>query len=127
MKILKILLIAVFVLGIAFPHIHALQDDDLVGTWNGRMQIPNFGRYEMTLVLEKANSEYKGTVSDTIGYIAEGTEVENLEIDGNDLYCTFGLTDGTTVYLTLEADGDTMIGEADREGGVASCVFVRED
>jgi hypothetical protein len=113
--------------GIIVPSIYAIPDSDLTGTWNGTMDIPNFGTYEMVLVLEQSNSEYKGTVSDDMGYIAEGTEVENLEIDGSSLSCEFGLTDGSVVYLTLEADGDTMTGEAEREGGIVSCVFVRED
>ena len=127
MKVLRILLMAVFVLGVAILSIFALQDVDLVGTWNGKMEIPNFGPYEMTLVLEKTNSEYKGTVSDDMGHIAEGTEVENLKIDGNKLSCTFDLADGSTVYLTLDADGDTMNGEAELEGSAVSCVFIRED
>ena len=78
------------------------------------------------LVLEKKNSEYRGTVSDDMGHIAKGTEVENLEIKGYELSCTFNLADDSTVYLTLKADGDTMTGEAERNGGVVSCIFVRE-
>jgi hypothetical protein len=127
MRTIKIFFIAVFFWGVVIPSIYAISDDTMVGTWNGTMEIPNFGTYEMVLVLEKSNAEYKGTVSDDMGYIAEGTEIENLEIDGTKLSCEFGLTDGSVVYLTLEADGDTMTGEAERDGGVVSCVFVRED
>jgi hypothetical protein len=126
MKILKILLIALFLLGVVNPSVYAFQENDLIGIWNGSMEIPDFGTYEMVLVLEKSNREYKGKVSDDMGYIAEGIEVESLEIDGNKLSCTFGLTDGSTAYLTLERDGDTMNGEAERDGGVVSCVFKRE-
>ena len=127
MKILKIFLVAIFVWGGVIPLISAIPDDDLAGTWNGTMEIPNFGTYEMVLVLEKSESKYKGTVSDDMGYIAEGTEVENLEIEGNKLSCEFGLTDGSVVYLALEEEGGTMTGQAERDGGVVSCVFVRED
>lgn len=127
MKTCKILFLAVVVWGVVIPSVYAIADNDLVGTWNGTMEIPNFGTYEMVLILEKSNSEYKGTVSDDMGYIAEGTEVENLEIDRNTLSCEFGLTDGSVVCLTLEANGDTMTGEAERDGGVVSCIFVRED
>ena len=122
MKVLRILLMAVFVLGVAILSIFALQDVDLVGTWNGKMEIPNFGPYEMTLVLEKTNSEYKGTVPDIIFF-----DLIMPKIDGNKLSCTFDLADGSTVYLTLDADGDTMNGEAEREGSAVSCVFIRED
>ncbi len=126
MKILKIVLFAFFVWGIIMPSIYAISNSDLTGTWNGTMEIPNFGTYEMVLVLEKSNGEYKGIVSDDMGYIAEGTEVENLEIDGTSLSCEFGLTDGSVVTLTLEAHGAKMTGEAERDGGVVSCIFVRE-
>jgi len=126
MKIFKNLLLAVLVLGVVIPSAHPFQDNYLAGTWNGSMEIPNFGPYEMTLVLEKTNSGYIGTVSDDMGYIAEGTEVENLKIDGSKLTCTFKLADDSTVYLRLEADGDRMTGEAERNGGVVSCIFVRE-
>lgn len=126
-KIFNILLIAAFVWGVVVPSVYALREIELAGTWNGTMEIPNFGTYEMVLVLEKSKGEFKGTVSDDMGYIAEGTVVENLEIDGNALSCNFGLTDGSIVYLTLEAEGDTLTGEAERDGGVVSCVFVREN
>ena len=116
MPILKILLIAVFLVGVVNPSVSAFQENDLTGTWNGTMEIPNFGTYEMVLVLEKSNGESKGTVSDDMGYIAERTVVEDLKIDGNKLSCHFGLTDGSVVYLTLEAEGDTMTGEAERDG-----------
>jgi hypothetical protein len=91
------------------------------------MEIPNFGTYEMVLVLEKSSDKYKRSVSDDMGYIAENTVVENLEIDGNELSCEFGLTDGSKVFLTLTAVGSTMNGEAERDGGVASCVFVKKE
>ncbi|MGD9346731.1 MAG: hypothetical protein PVH84_12760, partial [Candidatus Aminicenantes bacterium] len=127
MKTFKILWIAVFLVGVINPSINALRDNDLAGIWTGTMEIPSFGTYEMVLVLEKSNGEYKGTVSDDMEYIAEGTKVENLKMDGNKLSCEFGLTDGSVVYLTLEAEGNRMTGEAERDGGVVSCMFIKED
>ena len=53
--------------------------------------------------------------------------VQDLKVDGNDLSGWFELTDGSVVSLSLTADGDIMTGEAEREGGVVSCAFVRED
>ncbi|UCC41291.1 MAG: hypothetical protein JSV96_07675 [Candidatus Aminicenantes bacterium] len=126
MKHTRALVRAFVFLGIATLAVYALQIEDLEGTWNGKMQIPNFGRYEMTLVLEKTESGYKGKVSDTAGYIAEGTEIEGLKIEDSQLFCSFELTDETTVYLSLTVEGDIMSGDAEREGGVVSCVFVRE-
>ena len=126
MKYTKTLLRAIVLFGIVALSLYALQEVNLAGKWNGRMQIPNFGTYEMTMVLEKTDSGYKGTVSDTMGYIAEGTEIEDLDVDDNELYGWFELTDGSVVTLHLTADGEIMTGEAERNGGVVSCVFVRE-
>ena len=96
------------------PFASSFQEIDLAGTWNGSMEIPNFGPYEITLVLKKTNSGYIGTVSDDMGHIAEGTEVENPKIEGNKFSCTFKLAGDSTVYLRLQADGDKMTGEAER-------------
>ena len=126
MKYTKALVRAIVLFGIATLSLYALQEVNLAGKWNGKMQIPNFGTYEMTMVLEKTDSDYKGKANDTMGYIAEDTEIQDLKIEGNQLSCWLDLTDGTIVNLTLTADGDTMTGEAEREGGVVSCVFVRE-
>lgn len=126
MKYTTLLLRVIVLFGITILSVYALQEANMEGKWNGKMAIPNFGTYEMTMVLEKTDSGYKGKVNDTVGYIAEDTEIQDIKIEGNQLSCWFDLTDGTIVNLTLTADGDTMIGEAEREGGIVSCVFVRE-
>lgn len=101
MKIVKFLLVAKFIFGIAIPYVYGLQDVDSIGAWNGKMEIPNFGPYEITLVLEKTNSKYKGTVSDDMDHIAEGKEFLKVKTNGNILSCTFDLADGSTVCLSL--------------------------
>jgi len=126
MKYTTLLLRVIVLFGITILSVYALQEANMEGKWNGKMAIPNFGTYEMTMVLEKTDSGYKGKVNDTVGYIAKDTEIQDIKIEGNQLSCWFDLTDGTIVNLTLTADGDTMIGEAEREGGIVSCVFVRE-
>jgi hypothetical protein len=90
------------------------------------MHIPNFGPYEMTMVLKKVDSDYEGTVSDTMGYIAEDTPIQELHIEGNQLSCWFEMTDDSVCYLNLTEEDGIMTGEAERSGGVVSCVFVRE-
>jgi hypothetical protein len=90
------------------------------------MHIPNFGPYEMTMVLKKVDLGYEGIVSDTMGYIAEDTAIQELEVEGNQLSCWFEMTDNAVCYLNLTEDDGIMIGEAERGGGVVSCVFVRE-
>jgi hypothetical protein len=117
---------ATVLFGIAILSLYAMQAEDLSGTWNGKMHIPNFGPYEMTMVLEKTDSSYEGTVSDTMGYIAEDTVLQELKIEGNQLGCWFEMTDDSVCYLNLTEEDGIMTGEAERAGGVVSCVFVRK-
>ena len=122
----KAYLSMIVLFGIAIISLYALHAEDLSGTWNGKMHIPNFGPYEMTLVLKKADSGYEGMVSDTMGYIAEDTPVQELQVEGNQLGCWFEMTDESVCYLTLTEEDGIMTGEAERSGGVVSCVFVRK-
>lgn len=123
----KVLFGAFLIFGIAILSLFAMQEEDLTGTWEGKMHIPNFGPYEMTMVLKKADSGYEGTVSDRIGYIAEDTIIQELKIEGNQLSCWFEMTDDSVCYLNLTEEDGIMIGEAERAGGVVSCGFVRKD
>jgi hypothetical protein len=118
-------LCATVIFGITILSLHAIHTEDLTGTWKGRMHIPNFGKYEMTMVLKKTDSGYEGTVSDTMGYIADDTILQELKIEGNQLSCWFEMTDDSVCYLNLEEEDGIMLGEAERKG-VVSCVFVRE-
>ncbi len=122
----RIFLSVAVVFGITILSLHAIQTEDLSGTWKGKMHIPNFGPYEMTLVLERTDSGYEGTVSDTMGYIAEDTILQELKIEGNQLGCWFEMKDESVCYLNLTEEDGIMTGEAERSGGVVSCVFVRK-
>jgi hypothetical protein len=112
--------------GITILSLHAMKAVDLTGIWEGKMHIPNFGPYEMTMVLKKTDSDYEGTVFDTMGYIAEDTVIQELTVDGNQLSGWFEMTDDSVCYLSLTEEDGIMTGEAERSGGVVSCVFVRE-
>ncbi len=126
-KLLKKSFLSIFIsIGVAIISLYALQMEDLSGTWKGKMHIPNFGPYEMTMVLEKTDSGYEGTVSDTMGYIAEDTILQELKIEGNQLGCWFEMTDDSVCYLNLTEEDGIITGEAERSGGVVSCVFVRK-
>jgi hypothetical protein len=126
MEYRKAVLRCVAFFGIVFLSIYASQDVDLTGTWKGKMHIPNFGPYEMTMVLEKTDAGYEGTVSDTMGYIAEDTPIQELQVEGNHLSCWFEMTDDSICYMNLTEEDGIMTGEAERAGGVVSCVFVRK-
>lgn len=123
----KTFLCTIVLVGISGLFLSALQTDDLSGTWKGKMHIPNFGPYEMTMVLKQTDSGYEGFVSDTVGYIAEDTPMQELQVDDNQLSCWFEMTDDSVCYLNLTEEDGIMTGEAEREGGVVSCVFVREN
>jgi len=122
----KVLMSATLLFGIAILSLYSMQAEDLTGTWNGKMHIPNFGPYEMTMVLTKTDSDYEGSVSDTMKYIAEDTILQELKVEGNQLSCWFEMTDDSVCYLNLTEEDGIMIGEAERAGGVVSCVFIRE-
>jgi hypothetical protein len=126
MKFKRAYLSTIVLCGLVILSLFAVQEEDLSGKWEGKMHIPNFGPYEMTMVLKKADSGYEGTVSDTIGYIAEDTAIQELQVDDNQLSCWFEMTDDSVCYLNLTEEDGIMTGEAEREGGVVSCVFVRE-
>ena len=122
----KAFLCATIFFGITILSLNAIQTEDLTGTWNGKMHIPNFGQYEMTMILEKTDSGYEGKVSDMMGYIAEDTPIQELQIENNQLSCWFEMTDDSICYLNLTEEDGIMTGEAERGGGVVSCVFVRK-
>jgi hypothetical protein len=59
----KAYLSMIVLFGASILSLHAIQAEDSAGIWKGKMHIPNFGPYEMTMVLEKTDSGYEGTVS----------------------------------------------------------------
>jgi hypothetical protein len=126
MKVKNILFVMTFLMVIVIAAPAEGRAEDMTGTWQGKMHIPNFGPYEMTMKLEKMESGYKGIVNDEIGYIEKDTKVQELEVVGHELVCWFEMADGAVCDLRLTEEDGIMTGEAERQGGVVSCVFVRE-
>jgi len=92
---------------------------DISGTWVGETEIPDQGTDEMTLVLEKADGDYTGTISDSFGMLMD-TECEELEFNDDTLSFKITIFDGysdMTVYITLEVEGETMVGHWETEDG----------
>lgn len=85
-----VLIIFIFTLscGISF-----CQDIDLSGTWVGETEVPDQGTDELTLVLEKKEGEYTGTISDSLGMLDE-TECEDIEFEDSNLSFNFSIYDG---------------------------------
>jgi len=120
------LIIFIFTLssGISF-----CQDIDLSGTWVGETEVPDQGTDEMTLVLEKKDGEYTGTISDSLGMIDE-TECEDIEFEDSNLSFNFSIYDGystMTVYITLTVEGDTMTGYWEIEDGTTGSVKLEKE
>lgn len=120
------LIIFIFTLscGISF-----CQDIDLSGTWVGETEVPDQGTDELTLVLEKKEGEYTGTISDSLGMLQD-VECEDIELKDNTLTLDFTFSDGydyTTVYITLTVEGDTMTGYWETEDGSTGSVKLEKE
>ena len=123
-KAVSFLSLMVFLLSFS-SGISLCQQADLSGTWVGETEVPDASEPDkVTLVLEKINGEYKGTVTDSMG-LAQEAELENIEIKGNELKANFLVFDGyeysrISIYLTVE--GDTMKGRWESESGDSASI-----
>ncbi len=101
------------------------QEVDLSGTWEGTTEVPDSPEPDqLTLVLEKIDGEYSGTITDSLGF-AEDAELKDIEFKGNTLTFNFTIFDGfeyATVYATLTVEGDKMSGHWETEDGNSSTV-----
>lgn len=121
-----VLIIFIFTLscGISF-----CQDIDLNGTWVGETEVPDQGTDEITLVLEKKDGEYTGTISDSLGMLQD-VECEDIELKDNTLTLDFIFSDGydyMTVYITLTVEGDTMTGYWETEDGSTGSIILEKE
>jgi len=120
------LIIFIFTLscGISF-----CQDIDLSGTWVGETEVPDQGTDELTLVLEKKEGEYTGTISDSLGMLQD-VECEDIEFEDSNLSFNFFIYDVysiMTVYITLTVEGDTMTGYWETEDGSTGSVKLEKE
>jgi len=101
------------------------QEVDLSGTWEGTTEVPDAPEPDqLTLVLEKIDGEYSGTITDSLGF-AEDAELKDIEFKGNTLTFNFTTFDGfeyATVYATLTVEGNKMSGNWETEDGNSSTV-----
>lgn len=101
------------------------QEVDLSGTWEGTTEVPDSPEPDqLTLVLEKIDGEYSGTITDSLGF-AEDAELKDIEFKGNTLTFNFTIFDGfeyATVYATLTVERDKMSGHWETEDGNSSTV-----
>lgn len=107
------------------------QEVDLSGTWEGTTEVPESPEPDqLTLILEKIDGEYSGTINDSLGF-AEDAEMEDIEFDGNTLTFSFTIFDGFeygTIYATLTVEGNRMSGSWESEDGTSGPVeLVKKD
>lgn len=121
-KAASFLSLAVFILAIC-SGILLCQQVDLSGTWIGETEVPDaFEPDKVTLVLEKTDGQYTGTVTDSMGMALEA-ELEDIEFENNEMKANFIIFDGyeyTRIYFVLTIEGDTMKGRWESEGGDSS-------
>jgi len=103
------------------------QTADFAGTWLGKTEIPDVGVDELTLVLEKTPTGYKGKVSDTLGMLTPETELRDVQLTGNEIACSCLLADGAEVKFKMKLDGDKIIGVWEHQsGGIGTMEFARK-
>jgi hypothetical protein len=100
---------------------------DISGTWVGSTEVPDQGTDQVTMVLKKAEDGYTGTIADSLGVIAPGTELRNVTVANGTLSYSFSLADGAVVTIKLKADDEKMTGEwTHQEGQTGTIVFERK-
>jgi len=114
-------ILTLFILLLTFTYgVSLCQKIDLSGTWEGSTDVPDIPEpVKMTLVLEKTDEGYSGTINDSIGMI-QNAEIEDFEFEDNDVTFNFTFYDGSnyiTVYIALTVEGNKMNGHWETEDG----------
>ncbi len=127
-RITSILSLLAFLLILSYG-ISFCQEVDLSGTWEGTTEVPDTPEPDqLTLVLEKIDGEYSGTINDSLGF-AEDAELEEVEYKNNTLTFTFTIFNGfdyVKIYTTLTVEGNKMSGSWESEDGNSSPVELKK-
>jgi hypothetical protein len=103
-----------------FPGISFCQQVDLSGTWLGTAEVPNMAEPDkLTLILEKKEKGYSGTLSDSMGMI-QNSELKAVEFKDKTLSFIFSANTGQeflNVSAILTVEGDKMNGSWQTEDG----------
>lgn len=104
---------------------------DLSGTWVGETTVPDAGQSdEVILVLEKSESGYTGTITDTMGLIPE-VAIEDVTWEDNTLIFTFLATTGyetITVSMNLTYEDGRLVGYWQTDDGTSGDIeFQRKE
>jgi hypothetical protein len=108
MKKFILLLVAVAVLLCALIF-SASQAADLSGTWSSKTVIPSGETDEVTLTLEKAEADYKGKISDSLGLVTEA-EIYRFAFSDNKVTFNFAINDGSEISIELTLTDGKLVG-----------------
>lgn len=101
------------------------QEVDITGTWKGETEVPDAPEPDkLTLVIEKIEGKYTGTISDSMGMLQE-EKCEDIELKDNILTLNFLVFTGEeylSVYTTLTVEGDKMSGYWETEDGSSAAI-----
>ena len=130
MKYHRLFQISLVIFSLVVMPFSAVSATDLSGTWIGTAEIPGYGVDELTLVLKKDDSSYTGTIVDTLGFWPEGSEIEEVKVDGDLLTFSSKIMEGSMLILfRLTVEGDKMTGEVENVtmGGTVPIAFEKTD
>jgi hypothetical protein len=122
-KVSTLIVLSSFVL-MLFPMVLLCQEEDITGTWVGKTYVPDQGEDGLTLIIEKAEGEYKLTISDDFGMVP-GLEASDVSYEDGTLSFNFNIFDGyqdMTVWITLEVSGDQMSGYWETADGMRDSI-----
>ena len=124
----KRILAAAALFGLAALTGFAQKTVDLSGTWVGKTEVPGVGMIDVTLVLEKTEKCWRGTIaSDNQAVINGNLEVMDVTVEGENFSFVFPLADGALVLMKLVVAGDKMTGNWEHPSGSTGAMeFVKK-
>ncbi len=99
---------------------------DISGVWVGKIALNDGGTDPVSVTLKKDGPSYAGTIVDERGLMPEGTGLEDVSLEGNDLSLRFRANDDSGVVVIkvfLTVSGETMTGRwEDEQNGTGGSV-----
>ena len=87
------------------------------GTWIGTAELPDQTLDEVTVVLEKTETGYKGKVGDALGVLAPETPLTEVSYDGKQLKLMFPTAEGVVITILMKPEGEKLVGMWTNEEG----------
>ncbi len=113
MKQAKALVVGMVLGGLIAMAVPSMRGSDLAGTWLANFALPNAGEMdEFTLVLNKVDKNYSGSIFDSLGYVPKDTSLAKVNLAGNELSFSFyAVGRSLELIMKLTVAGSEMIGQ----------------